>query len=433
MEHKIEKIPKSKIIITVSLSTDEMKKYSERVISDFVRNVEVKGFRIGKAPRNLVVERVGQNRINSEAANIAVQDSCDKIISENDIDVLSQPKIEIIKFVPEQELEYKAELAVLPEFELPNYKEIAEKSGKEDRQEFKVEEKELKDALGWILNSRVKYAKVDRASQKGDLIVISYELRSGGVKIEGGDQKQHPIILGEGKLMPGFEDAILGLKTGEEKEFSLDAPKNFPNSQITGLSAQAGKKIDFKVKIDDLMQRDLPELDDEFARSIGQFENLASLEKSIKDGLLAEKEQAEKERFRIALISKIAAEIKMDVPDEIIDSETNKMIHELEHDVKHRGMEFDKYLEHIKKTKDDLKKEFREKAAERAKISFAIREIGKAENIKVSDEELEEKMKEIATKMGDESRNIDPERIHNYTENVLVNEKVFELLEKLAE
>ncbi|OGD38924.1 trigger factor, partial [Candidatus Azambacteria bacterium RIFCSPLOWO2_01_FULL_37_9] len=355
-----------------------------------------------------------------------IEDSYSKILLENDIEVISRPKIEVVKFIPNQELEYKAEILVSPEIKLADYREIAKKSGQTEKQEVKVDKKEVKDALNWILNSRAKYVKIDRPSQKGDLAVVSYELRNNGVKIEGADQKQHPIILGEGKLAPGFEDRLIGLKTGEEKEFSLDIPQDFINHQI------AGKKIDFKVNIDDLMQKDLPKLDDEFAKSIGHFENLELLEKSIEEGILNEKNQAEKDKFRIALILKVASQSEMDISEELIESELEKMIYELEHDIKHRGMEFDKYLEHIKKTRDDLKKEFRDKAIERVRIALVMREIGKSENIEISDEELAEKMKEVLTKLGDQTQNIDHDRLHGYTENIIMNEKVFELLEKLA-
>jgi len=406
MDFKLEKLPKSKINLIITLDAGDLKKYADQAVLNFSEHAKIKGFRAGKAPKHFVVEHIGQNRINDETVNVAIEDSYSKILLENDIEVISRPKIEVVKFIPNKELEYKAEILVSPEIKLADYREIAKKSGQTEKQEVKVDKKEVKDALNWILNSRAKYIKIDRPSQKGDLAVVSYELRNNGVKIEGADQKQHPIILGEGKLAPGFEDQLIGLKTGEEKEFSLDIPQDFINHQI------AGKKIDFKVNIfkvniDDLMQKDLPKLDDEFAKSIGHFENLELLEKSIEEGILNEKNQAEKDKFRIALILKVASQSEMDISEELIESELEKMIYELEHDIKHRGMEFDKYLEHIKKTRDDLKKEFRDKAIERVRIALVMREIGKSENIEISDEELAEKMKEVLTKLGDQTQNID--------------------------
>ena len=180
------------------------------------------------------------------------------------------------------------------------------------------------------------------------------------------------------------------------------------------------------------MERKLPQLNDEFAKSIGNFENMAALEKSIKDGMLNEKEQAEKERFRIAIVSKVAEKSDIEIPEVLVDSEIDKMIHELEHDIEHRGMEFDKYLEHIKKTREDLKKEFAGKALERVKISLVMKEIGRGEEIKASDEELAVKMQEIVTRFDGDKNKVDPERLREYAENILTNEKVFELLEVLA-
>lgn len=426
MNFKLEKLPKSKVSLTISVDAEDLKEYVDQAIAEITKHVDVKGFRPGKAPKHLVVEHVGQNKINDEVLNNAIEGSYSKIVIDNNIDVVAHPKIEVVKFVPGQELEYKAEISVSPEVKLPDYKVIAEKAGKEDKQEVKVEEKELKDALDWLVNSRAQYTKAERPVQKGDLAVISYELRSDGAKVEGGDQKEQPIILGEGKMAQGFEDQIVGMKTGEEKEFSLDLPKDFRNKQI------AGKKVDFKVTVNDVLQRDLPKLDDEFAKSLGQFEDLAALEKNIKEGMLNEKEGAEQERFRIALISKIAKESEMEVPDIMIEAELEKMIHELQHDVEHQGMEFDKYLEHIKKTREDLMDELREKAIERVKIALVMREIGKTEKVEVSAEELATREREVLEKLGGQSNNVDTERLHSYTENIITNEKVFELLDKCA-
>lgn len=426
MNFKLEKLPKSKVSLTISIDAEELKKYVDQAIVEITKHVDIKGFRPGKAPKHLVVEHVGQNKINDEVLNSAIEGSYSKIVIDNDIDVVAHPKIEVFKFVPGQELEYKAEVSVSPEVKLADYKAIAQKAAKEDKQEVKVEEKELKDALDWIVNSRAQYTKAERSSQKGDLVVVSYELRNDGAKVEDGDQKEQPIILGEGKMVQGFEDQVVGMNTGEEKEFSLDMPKDFRNTQI------AGKKVDFKVKINDILQRDLPKLDDEFAKSLGQFENLAALEKSIKEGMMNEKEKAEQERFRISLVSRIAKDSEMEVPDIMIESELDKMIHELQHDIEHQGMEFEKYLEHIKKTREDLMNELRYKAIERVRIALVMREIGKAEKVEVSAEELATREREVLEKLGGQSQNVDPERLHNYTENIITNEKVFELLEKYA-
>lgn len=340
MEYKIEKLPQSKISLKVILVADEMKKYGEMAIAHFVEHTEIKGFRQGKAPRHLVIEHIGQNRINSEAINVAVENSYGEIVVKDNIEVIAHPQIEVLKFVPNQCLEYKAGVAILPEAKLADYKTIAKDAGKNDMKEVKVEDEETEKALDWLADSRAKYE----------------------------------------------------------------------NGKIT----------------------ERPQINDDFAKSLGGFAGLEELKKNIKEGILLEKNLAEKERFRIALISKIAADSKMEIPDILIERELDKMMHELKHDVEHRGMEFDKYLEHIKKTEENLKKELFEKAKERTRIALAMKEISKAEDIAVSNEELAVKMKEIATRFGEDAQNIDESRLSEYTKNIIVNEKVFELLEKLA-
>lgn len=341
MNHTITKLPKSKILLTVTLSGEELKKYNDKAIAHFAEHVEIKGFRAGKAPKELVAQEVGQNRINGEASNIAIEDSYGQIVVDNNIDVAGYPKIDLVKFIPNQELEYKAEVAVFPEVKLADYKEIAKSAGKSDRQDVKIEDEEMEKALNWLADARAKYGEDGKITER-------------------------------------------------------------------------------------------PGINDEFAKSLGDFENLDALKKNIKEGMLSEKTQAEKERFRIAIVSKIAKESNMELPDIIVESEIDKMIHELQHDVEHRGMQFDNYLEHIKKTKEDLKKEFQDKAVERVKIAIVMRKIGEAENIKVSDEELTTKITDILMKFDGKKEDIDQDRLHDYAHNIMTNEKVFELLENLA-
>ncbi|MBI4993901.1 hypothetical protein HZC33_03035 [Candidatus Wolfebacteria bacterium] len=334
MTFKINKLPKSKISLSIVIGEEDMKKYADKAAENFASQVSVKGFRPGKAPKEIIIQHIGQERINNEILDVAVNDTYKKIIIENKIDTVGYPEIKIVKFVPNQELEYTAETAILPEIILADYKGIAKVTGKSEKQEIKVEEKEVENTLKWLADSHAQYSKLEK-----------------------------PL-----------------------------------------------------------------EINDEFAKMFGKFENLEQLKNNIRENILAEKKHAEKEKSRVDLISKIAEKSKMDIPEAMINFETDKMIHDLKHNLEHQKVEFSKYLADSKKTEEDLKKDFHNKAVEKIKIALVIKEIGRAENIKISDEELSKKIMEISLSLGKEKEHIDSERLRAYASDVLSNEKVFGLL-----
>ncbi len=220
---------------------------------------------------------------------------------------------------------------------------------------------------------------VSRPARQGDLVEADFEILFGGMKIEGGESKNHPITLGEGKFIPGFEDGILGIVASEEKTFSITAPKDYAKENLRG------KMLDVKVKINAVYEITIPELTDEFAKSLGYFETTQALKDNIREELRVEKEKAEKERVRNLLAQKMAEKSEIDVADILIDQEVNKMIMEMETNVKQHGADFEQYLATLKKTKNDLKKDFRGPAERRVRISLVLSEIAKKENVEVDE------------------------------------------------
>jgi len=283
------------------------------------------------------------------------------------------------------------------------------------KNELQVEEKEIDNALDYLQKSRAKIITVNRPAEKGNRVEIDFEVKNSGVKIENGESRNHPLILGAGGFLPGFEEKLEGMKSSEEKEFSLKVPGNWSDKRI------ADKNLDFKVKMNLVQERILPDLNDEFAKSLGSFDSLSALRNSIKDGLMQEKEIKEKERTRLELIERIADNSEIDVPRELINQETENMVNEFEANISVFGLDFETYLKEIKKTIDDLKKEWKPQAEKRVKIGICLKAIAEKEKIEVSDEEVEQAKKDV-----------DSKELKEYTKNVLINEKVFELLEKEA-
>lgn len=315
--------------------------------------------------------------------------------------------------------------------ELGNYKGLEAK-----KQELKVEEKEIINALDYLQKSRAKIITINKPAQEGNRVEIDFETRIGGVQIENGVSKNHPLIIGEGRFLPGFEKELEGMKAGEEKEFLLKVPEDWGNKNI------AGKNLNFKIKMNLVQERQLPEINDEFVKSFGKFDSLEALKKNIEQGLMQEKEIVEKQRIRIELIEKVVENSKIEAPEELIEKELENMVNEFKMNIDQFGMDFEAYLTQIKATADELKKGWREQAGKRVKIGLCIKAIADKEKILPSTQEIEERMDQELTRYNvkvppsggipPEGGNIDLVVFKEYTENILINEKVFELLEREA-
>jgi len=308
--------------------------------------------------------------------------------------------------------------------ELANYKGITIKKNKS-----RVEKDEVDKSLDYLQKSRAKTITVKKPAQKGNRVEIDFEVRHADVKIENGTSRNHPVILGDNRFLPGFEDQLEGMSAGEEKEFSLKVPGNWLDKRV------ADKNLDCKVKMNLVQERIIPELNDEFAKSLGNFASLESLKKNINEGMLEEKELKEKQRMQMELIEKIASESKMEIPSVLIDEELERMIAEFKFSISSFGLDFETYLKEIKKTIDELKKEWRKQAENRVRISTCLKAIAVKENIEVRDEEIEEKINEELKNYPDieqTKKDIDPKLLREYTGEVLRNEKVLGLLIKEA-
>jgi len=297
------------------------------------------------------------------------------------------------------------------------------------KNELKVEKAEIDHSLDYLRKSRAKTITVNRPAEKGNRIEIDFEVRHGGVKIENGTSKNHPLILGEGRFLPGFEKELEGMSAGEEKNFSLKAPKDWPDKRV------AEKNLDFKVKMNLVQERQIPELNEEFAKSLGSFTSIDALKESVSAGILEEKEAKEKQRIKIELIEKVAENSKIEVPENLILEELEKMINEFKFSITGFGLDFDKYLQEIKKTIPELKREWKNQAEKRVRMAVCLKAIAEKENIEVSEDEIENKINEELKNYPNTEevkKNIDLKALRIYTEEVLRNEKVLGLLEKEA-
>ncbi|MCK4859807.1 MAG: trigger factor [Candidatus Omnitrophica bacterium] len=414
MDVKLNRISPNQIELEIEIPIPQMENYFQLAARELSKDMKVDGFRPGKVPAEIVEREKGSQKLYDQAANLAIRKTLPEAILENKIEIVGQPDIVVIQIARGNPMKYKATFWTIPEVELGKYKELRVK-----RKELRVKQEEIDKSLEHLQKSRTKLVTVNRPAKFGDRVEIDFVTRSSGIKVEGGESKNHPLIIGESRFIPGFEKELEGMKSEEEKSFTLRVPKDWPQKNL------AGRILDFQVKTNLIQQRNIPELSDEFAKSLGNFDSLNQLKQNIKEGLIQEKELREKERIRMELIEKVAQNSKMDIPEALINIELDKMVNELRGSVENIDLGFDKYLQGIKKTVDDLKKEWRSQAEKRVRISLVLREIAKKEKIEISDKEVVERIDEA-------EKNIDNSAFKEYTKGVIRNEKVFQLLEREA-
>jgi trigger factor len=426
MKHQIKKLPKSEVELEVSVSNEEMETFWKIARKKITEGIQMKGFRPGKAPSSVLAGAGIEEDIHNEAANSAINKTYPEILEKEGIEPIGRVNAEVIKLAPNNEFIYKLKFFVLPEINLPNYKEIAKEIIK-NKKKAEVKKEEIEKAIDWLRKSRAELINVERGAKNGDLVEVDIESLAGDKKMEkaSGEEK---FVLGEGNFLPGFEKQIEGMKKNEEKEFDIIAPGDYWDESLRG------QKLSFKVKMKEVNERKLPEKNDEWAKKVGNFKNFQELEKSIEEGILAEKDLKERDKIRVQMMEKLLVETKIDLPEILVENEIHYRLHELEHMAQDAGLSLDDYLQKAKKDKKSVETELRKESEKTVNGMLILKEISKRENCVASEEEIEAAMAGFLARFGDlkeAEKKIDRQALRGYTEERLINEKVFLLLENL--
>lgn len=419
---KIEKkdLEKGKVELTIEIPKEEIKTHLENAAKKISKNKKLPGFRPGKAPYELVKSNVGEMAIYQEALNDIITDTYYKAVTREKLQAIGQPEINVEKVAPDNPIVYKAIVSLLPKVTLGDWQSVSVK-----KKDIKVEKEEIDKTIKQLTEMNVKETIEKKKAEKGDKAEINFEVLINKAVIEGGKNDKYPIVLGESKMIPGFEEEIIGLKAGDKKEFELKFPKEYFQKNL------ADKLATFKVEVLNVFKRDLPKIDDSFAQTIG-FDTLDKLKKQLADNILKEKEEKEKQRIEKEAIEEIVKVSKIDdIPDTLIKNETHKMIHELEYSIQRQGMDMAGYLKSIKKTKEDLEKDFEGQAIERVKAALIMKQLGEEEKIKVEDKEIDEDIKKQEEMYKDNKevlKNIKLPAFRNHVANMLINQKIIKLI-----
>lgn len=411
-----------KIKLTIDVDVETIKKTSDLVFERLSKNVKVAGFRPGKAPRHMIEKEIGQDRLNAEILDAVIPETYYEAVIKENLNPVGPPEVKLIKFVPTDGLTYEAIIEILPEIKLPDLTKVNIK-----RETPKVEVKEVQDVLDDLAKQLAKTAKVDRAAKEGDRVEIDFEGFVDGLPFDGNKSQNHPIVLGQGSFIPGFEEQLVGMKEKEEKEIEVTFPKEYHAAHL------AGKKAKFKVKMHEVNEVVLPAIDDKFATQVGPFKDLAKLKEDIEKELLNTKVIQERNRVETEILDKISEKIEVKVPDKLVHDEAHRLLHEAEHNLTHQGLTMDKYLEIAKKTKEELEQEMKPEAEKRVKIGLVLSEIAKDKKFETNEKEVHEEITKKLERTRPEEKKQAEEFYnshdgHHQIENMIIGEKVMNYL-----
>ena len=421
MECKVEKTKNAnevKLNVTI-----EAKKFDEAIKKVYFKSAKyfnIPGFRKGKAPMNIVEKYYGKEIFYEDAFNEVVPEELEKAVEENKLEVVSRPDIDVTQIGKGQDLIFTAIFQTKPEAELGKYKGVEIK-----KIEYKVTDEDVEHELGHMQEHNSRLISVeDRPVEKGDIANINFEGFVDGVAFEGGKAENHDLEIGSNTFIPGFEDQIIGMKIDEEKDIKVKFPDEYFSKDL------AGKDATFKVKVNEIKKKELPTLDDEFAKDVSEFDTLKELKESIKEKQQKQNDERAKYETQDAVIKAVCENVKVDIPSGMIETETENMLKDMEQRLSYQGLKLDQYLQMMGKTREEMQKEYEPQAIEAIKSRLALEAVIKAEKIEVADVDVDEKIKEMAKNYGRENDEefLKNENVRNYIKQGLESEKAIEFL-----
>ena len=422
MEYSIQKLSKSKVEIAINVTKEE---WAEDVKQAYEKNkykYSLEGFRKGKVPMNVLINRFGKEFLYEDALDETLSKHYSEIIKNDNLEVVGDPDVDL-KEVSEDGLKAIITVAVKPEFTLGQYKGLTFK-----KESTKVTAKEVQAVIDRELNNRARLVeKTEGEVVKGDTVVLDYSGSIDGVKFEGGTAEKQRLEIGSGAFIPGFEDQLIGMKAGESKDITVTFPKEYTEDL-------AGKEAVFAITVHEIHSKELPVLDDEFVKDIDdELNTVAEWKAQIKKELAPKKEENAEAKLENDMIDAIVKNTEIDIPECMIEEELDYRIQELEHSMSQYGLKFEDYLKYTGTTVEDIKKEKREEAVKNIKSRLVIEAILKEEKIEASQEEVDKKIKEMATSYGRKEEELRKnEALVEYLRNSVKTEKAIELIVKNA-
>ena len=386
MSLQVEKLEHNMAKLTIEVSAEELEKALQGAYNKQKKNISIPGFRKGKVPRQMIEKMYGPEVFYDDAANQLIPEAYGKVYDEEDLEIVSQPKIDIVQIEKGKPFIFTAEVALKPEVTLGEYKGL-----KVEKISNRVTQKEIDAKLAEEQEKNARTVSVtDRPVQDKDEVVLDFEGFVEGVAFEGGKGENYPLTIGSGSFIPGFEDQLIGANLEEEKEVRVTFPEEYHAKDL------AGKDAVFKCTVHEIKVKELPELDDEFASDVSEFETLDAFKADIKAKIKEQKIAEGKRKQEDKAVEEAVANAQMDIPDAMIDTEVRQMANDFAQRLQQQGLTMDQYFQFTGMTAEKMTEELKPQALKRIQTRLVLEAIVKAENIEISDEKIDEEIQKMA-------------------------------------
>lgn len=421
MNVKVEKQENSKVVLEFTMDKDTFEKELDKAFHKNAKYFKVPGFRNGKVPRNIVEKVYGEGVLYESVIEDNVDDEYRKAVDENNLEVVSKPELDVKQIGKGKDFIYTVTLYVKPEAKVKKYKGLEVK---------KIDTKVTKKDVDAKLESdRQKNARItsveDRKLQKDDISTIDFEGFVDGVAFEGGKADNFELTIGSGQFIPGFEDQLIGMEIGEEREINVTFPEEYHAENL------AGKPAMFKVKLISIKEKILPELDDEFAKDVSEFETLDEYKKDLEKKIKEEKEASAKNAKEMAVIDELVKNTEVTIPESMIEDEVENMVEQFKANLSYQGLTLEQYCGFMNTDVNGFKTNLKPEAEKNVKMKLALEAVAKVEDIKVEDKEIDEKIDELKKQYGSADTSDDlnkNENVRRYMEDKIRQDKLMKII-----
>ena len=380
----VEKQEKSAVQLVIEIGGEEFEAAVQKAYLKQRNKINVPGFRKGKAPRKIIEGMFGSGVFYEDAINELYPKAYADAVEQEKLDVVSWPNVEVLE-AGKDGLTFKATVTVRPEVKLGEYKGLTA-----EKEEVKITDEDIDNELKPYINRASRMVTVEREAQNGDTVVIDFEGFKDGVPFDGGKAEGHSLELGSGAFIPGFEDQLVGTKAGDEKDVNVTFPEEYHAEEL------AGAPVVFKVKVHEVKEKQLPTVDDEFAKDVSEFDTLEAFKKDLADKLTERREAQAKRAFEAAIMEQVMDNMEVEIPDAMVAYETDQMVEDMARRIQAQGIPFEQYMAMTGMTIDIVRSQAAAAAMERVRRDLALNAVIAAEDIQISDEELEEEYKRLS-------------------------------------
>ena len=386
MSLQVEKMEKNMAKLTIEVSAEDVEKAMQSAYQKAKGRISIPGFRKGKAPRKMIEQMYGKGVFLEDAVNALIPEHYSKALGECELEIVSQPKIDLVQTEPGKALIFTAEVAVKPEVTLGEYKgvEVPKSEIEVTDEEVDAEVKKEQEKNSRTINVE------DRAAQLNDIVTIDFEGSVDGVPFDGGQATEYPLTLGSNTFIPGFEDQLVGAKVGDDVDVKVTFPEEYQAKEL------AGKEAIFKCAVKKIEAKELPELDDDFAKDVSEFDTLAEYKEHVKTNLVEKKENEAKHAKEDAAVDKIIENAQMDIPEAMLETQCRQMLDDFSRRMQSQGLSMDQYFQFTGMTAEKMMEDMKPQALKRIQTRLVLEKVAEVENIQPTEEEVNEEISKMA-------------------------------------